>query len=251
MGTVDIAWLGHATLDMRMPTGGRFLTDPVLRDHCAHLRRHRGTAQVEAGTIDAVLISHLHHDHLDIPSLKRLPNGTPLLVPKGTAKLVAKTGNDVMEVAIGDSVDIAGTRLTVVPAEHQGGRFLTRVKGAPIGYLLEAGGVTVYFPGDTDLHPAMSDLPRPDVALLPIAGWGPTLGPGHLDAERAATAAALLDAKAVLPIHWGTFAPRHHGRREPEWLDRPAERVAAAMAREAPGTALHLVRPGPSVHVLG
>lgn len=246
---VDIVWMGHASVDVRIgPT--RFVTDPVLRDRLAHLRRHRGTAVLAEGAPDAALLSHLHHDHLDVPSLRRLPRSTLLVVPKGAARLVARTGHEVVEVDVGDVVDINGTRVTAVPADHQGNRFLTRRTAPPLGYVLERDGQVVYFAGDTDLHPVMHDLPRPDVALLPIAGWGPTLGPGHLDADRAAEAAAILEARTVLPIHWGTFAPRTGRRREPDWLDRPADRVVTAMAREAPASKLHLVRPGDTVHHL-
>jgi len=246
---VDVVWMGHASVDVRLGPA-RFVTDPVLRDRLAHLRRHRGTSTLAAGAPDAALISHLHHDHLDVPSLRRLPPSTVLVVPRGAGALVGRAGHDVVEVGVDDVVEIAGTRITAVPAEHRGNRFLTRRTAPPLGFILERDGQVVYFAGDTDLHPVMHELPRPDVALLPIAGWGPTLGPGHLDADRAAEAAAILEAKTVLPIHWGTFAPRTGRRREPDWFDKPADRYQAAMAREAPSTRLHLVRPGDTVHRL-
>jgi L-ascorbate metabolism protein UlaG (beta-lactamase superfamily) len=79
-----------------------------------------------------------------------------------------------------------------------------------VGYLITGPGQgrTVYFAGDTDLFPEMSSLaPAIDVALLPIWGWGPTLGWGHLDPERAAEATGLLSPTCVVPIHHGTLLP--------------------------------------------
>lgn len=261
--SIDVAWLGHATTDIRLgdiSTGDarsgtgrrvdRFVTDPVLRDRCAHLRRHRGTSDLEdASSIDAVLISHLHHDHLDLPSLRRLPTATPCIVPAGAEPLLRRTGLDVLGMAIGDDVRIGHTHITVVPAEHRPNRFASTRRADAVGFVLTRGDRTVYFPGDTDLHPAMSDLPRPDVALLPIWGWGSHIGPGHLDPHRAAQAAAMLDARVVLPVHWGTFAPIGLRRREPRWFDAPARRLEHALATESPGSALHLVPPGPERHL--
>ena len=244
----EIVWLGHATVDVRMDGGGRFLTDPVLGRRCAHLHRHRGDAALDDGRIDALLVSHLHHDHLDLPSLRRLAKGTPVLVPRGGGRVVAKAGHEPVEVAVGDTVDIAGTRVTAVPADHDGRRFLSRATATPIGYLLERDGTVVYFPGDTDLHPVMADLPAPDVALLPIGGWWRHLGPGHMDAGRAARAAQMLRAKAVLPIHWGTFAPIGTGRTTDAWFDEPSGVLCEALPVEAPDTRLCLVLPGGERH---
>lgn len=250
---VEVAWLGHATTDIRLRSDervDRFVTDPVLRDRCAHLRRHRGTGTLaRPDTVSAVLLSHLHHDHLDLPSLRRLPSGLTCFVPRGAGTLLRTTDLDVTEVSIGDRLRVGDTVVTVVPAEHGSTRFASRRRAEAVGYVLEGHERTVYFPGDTDLHPVMAELPRPDVALLPIWGWGPTIGPGHLDPHRAALAAATLDAGAVLPIHWGTFAPLLPRRREPRWFDDPAHRLAAAISVESPDTRLDLVLPGSDLHV--
>lgn len=241
---LEVAWLGHATVDVRLG-GARFVTDPVLRDRVAHLRRFAGRAWLDPGPIDAVLVSHLHHDHFDLPSLRRLPPGTPIVVPRGAGRLVGRAAAaEVVEVAPGEVFTVAGVTVTVVPAEHAWGRALRRVRAAPIGFLLERDGRRVYFPGDTDLHSVMAELPAPDVALLPIGGWGSTVGDGHLDPIRAAEAAGVLRARAVLPIHWGTFAPLTPRRGAPAWLDRPAARFSAALCRGQPDVDLHLVAPG-------
>ena len=249
MSSIEITWLGHATVDVRLG-GARLVTDPILRDRVAHLRRHDGTSQLDsdpdATPIDAVLISHLHHDHLDLASLRQLPAGTALVVPRGGAKVVGRHApGEVVEMSVDDELTVGDVRVTAVPADHHRGRVLSRAKATPLGFVMEHADGVVYFPGDTDLHPAMSDLPAPDVALLPIWGWGPTIGSGHLDPERAAEAAATLRARAVLPVHWGTFAPIRPRPGRPGWLDRPAGTFTDAMARHAPDSHLALVRPGP------
>jgi L-ascorbate metabolism protein UlaG (beta-lactamase superfamily) len=245
---LEVIWLGHATTEVRFGST-RLLTDPVLRDRVGHLRRHRASSVIDAGPIAAVLISHLHHDHLDLPSLRSLPAGTPVIVPRGAGRLVAPSApGEVTEMVAGDSVRVEGVEVTAVPADHHPGRFLSRVRGAPLGFLMQRDGRIAYFPGDTDLHPMMADLPTPDVALLPIWGWGRTLGSAHLDPERAARAATLLRAQTVLPVHWGTFAPLRVRSGAPAWLERPADQFRLAMSRHAPESRLHLVGPGPDVH---
>ena len=81
--------------------------------------------------------------------------------------------------------------------------------------MVEGAGRSVYFAGDTDVFAGMAELAPVDVALLPIWGWGPTMGPGHMDPDRAAEAAALLEARLAIPIHWGTYYPVHLGLRGP------------------------------------
>jgi L-ascorbate metabolism protein UlaG (beta-lactamase superfamily) len=102
----------------------------------------------------------------------------------------------------------------------------------------------VYFAGDTDLFDAMTELSAIDVALLPIGGWGESLGPGHLDPQRAARATELILPRLVVPVHWGTYSPIGVRRRPPTWLRRPAEQFAAAMDGAGHGSRLRLLEPG-------
>lgn len=248
---LDIAWLGHATVDVRMGAT-RIITDPVLRDRVFHLRRHDGTGNLEFrgqhDGVDVVVISHLHHDHLDLPSIRSLPPDTLVVVPRGAARLVERSApGEVIEMSPEDEIRVGNVRITAVPAEHHPGRFMSRVKAQPLGFVMEHRDSVVYFPGDTDLHPVMSDLPAPDVALLPIWGWGKTLGVGHLDPGRAAEAAALLRASCVLPVHWGTFAPASIRPGRPAWLEYSAQLFTEALDRHSPQTRLELVRPGPDL----
>jgi L-ascorbate metabolism protein UlaG (beta-lactamase superfamily) len=242
-------WHGHATVEL-VVGGVRLITDPVLRGRVAHLRRHAPPVVLAPGPMDVVLLSHLHHDHLDLPSLRRLGRATPILVPRGSARLLARDGfTELDEVEPGDEVRIGAATIGVVPADHRGNRTFSKVKGPPLGFVVDGPEGRVYFPGDTDLFPGMADLPAPDLALLPIWGWGPAIGPGHLDPTRAAEAASVLRARAVLPVHWGTLAPLQPRVRPPAFLRVPGVRFAAALAERSPETTLHLLAPGGTVDI--
>jgi L-ascorbate metabolism protein UlaG (beta-lactamase superfamily) len=99
-----------------------------------------------------------------------------------------------------------------VQAEHSGHRWGPRLTHGPatesLGHLLEGPEGTVYASGDTDLFDGMHALGQRDidVALLPVWGWGPNLGPGHLDPVSAAEAVARLRPRMAVPVHWGTLA---------------------------------------------
>jgi len=242
-----ITYVGHATVLAELD-GVRLLTDPVLRSRVGPLRHHgaRPAAQI-ASDLDAVLISHLHHDHADLPSLRGLGRELPLLVPPGAAGLFERRGfARVAELAPGDSRQVGAVTVTAVEASHSGER--RGYGGAEaVGYLLE-GRRRVYFAGDTDLFDGMEELGEGlDLALLPIWGWGPSLGPGHLDPERAARAAALLSPRMVVPIHWGTLYPLGLARLRPGPLRAPPREFAAWMRSLAPQVEVRVLAPGEAV----
>jgi len=248
-----ITWLGHATVLLEL-AGARLLTDPVLRGRVAHLRRHAPEpgAAVAVDPVDAVLISHAHHDHLDRPSLRALARAeTEAVVPHGTARFLAGLPfGAVREVAAGDRVALGGSvradriEVAAIPAWHPVRRFPHRTDHAALGYLAER----VWFAGDTDLDPDMEALRgRVDLALLPIWGWGPRLGPGHLDPASAARAVALVAPAVVVPIHWGTFLPLGTHRRHRAVLEEPARAFADQVARAAPGVRVAALAPGESL----
>lgn len=230
-----IRWLGHSTVLLEVD-GARLLTDPLLRPWVLHLRRAAPLAAQGLTELDAVLISHLHYDHLDLPSLQRLDRGVTVVVPKGAGALVRARGfSSVVEVAAGDAIRVGAGVVRATRAEHGSSRALGARSDA-LGYVVE-GSRRVYFPGDTDLFPEMAELaPGLDLALVPIWGWGPSLGPGHLDPRGAAEALALLQPRLAVPIHWGTYYPVQSTRwRSPTFLREPVtqfERWAAELAPE-------------------
>jgi len=226
--------------------GVRLLTDPVLRARVAHLRRHGPPPEVPRD-LDAVLISHLHHDHLDVPSLRRLHGSPRLLAPRGAGELLRRAGFEVEELEQGKRTEIRGLRVEAVRADHSSARWpVSGPRAEPLGFVIGER-PSVYFAGDTDIFPEMAHLGPLDVALLPVAGWGPSLGPGHLDTARAAQAAALLQARIAIPIHWGTLHPQLS--RRGDWFSRPGTRFATQVAAVAPGVEVRVLSPGESTAV--
>ena len=241
-----LTYVGHATTLLRL-AGTTLLTDPAFRRRIGPLRRH-GTpvAQGLAELPDAVLISHLHRDHLDLPSLRLLPPRTTLMVPRGAGALVSKLGvGRVQEISPGEQVDLGRLQVTAVPASHDSGRDPWGSRRAqPLGFLLEAEDRRAYFAGDTDLFAEMSALGPIDLALLPVWGWGPALGPGHLDPLRAAQALTMLRPRLAVPIHWGTFYPVGFSRLRPDRLTRPPLEFAEFAAELAPDVEVRVLEPG-------
>jgi L-ascorbate metabolism protein UlaG (beta-lactamase superfamily) len=219
----------------------------MLRKWLGPLRRHGPAPDPRLPeTSDLVLISHLHRDHLDLASLRRLPPSTPLIVPRGAVRWTSKGGaQQVREIGRGETISIDGIEVTAVPAVHDGYRDFHRGSEIePLGYVVESAGRNVYFAGDTDLFPEMSDLGPIDLALLPIWGWGPSVGTGHLDPERAAMALPLIRPRLAVPIHWGTFYPVGLRRFRPEPLAEPPLEFARQAARLAPEVEVRVLEPG-------
>jgi L-ascorbate metabolism protein UlaG (beta-lactamase superfamily) len=241
-----ISWLGHATVLLELG-GIRLLTDPLLRPRVVHLRRH-GTTPEPPERVDAVLLSHLHYDHADLPSLRLLGRDVRVLAPRGSGAWLRRKGfPNAEELMAGETADVGGVEVTAVPARHDDRR---RPGGGPraepIG-LVVVGDRRIYFAGDTDLFDGMARLGPLDVALLPVAGWGPKLGPGHLDAHRAAQAAAMIRPRLVVPIHWGSFRPRWLRART--WFRDPPHLFEASLGRLAPEIEVHVIAPGESLEL--
>jgi len=242
----SLRYIGHATTLLRLD-GTAILTDPMLRSWLGPLRRQGPTPGPDLPeTADLILISHLHRDHLDLPSLRRLPASTPLVVPRGAARWAAKGGaEEIHEIQLGESIAFGDTEVSAVPALHNGYR--DRHRGpelVPLGYVIRRSSRTVYFAGDTDLFPAMSKLGPLDLALLPVWGWGPSVGGGHLNPERAAIALEMLRPRLAVPIHWGTFYPLGLRRLRPEPLTQPPLEFARRAERLTPEVEVRVLKPG-------
>jgi L-ascorbate metabolism protein UlaG (beta-lactamase superfamily) len=157
----------------------------------------------------------------------------------------------VTSVLRGDIVDIGDVSVETVYAAHKAGRGpLSRASAEPVGYVVRTAGVSIYFAGDTDLFDAMRAIGPVDVALVPIWGWGPTLGTLHLDPTSAATAAQWIDPAAVVPIHWGTYSPVRLGRAAPTWLDRPVHEFRRRLDELGLVDRLVALDPGGSLEVV-
>ena len=257
----DLHFVGHSTVRVEL-AGRTVLTDPLLADTVGLLRRvvPLPNPATWAGT-DVVLISHLHGDHLHLPSLRSLGHDVHVVVPRGAAAWLRGHGfRRVDELSAGETITDGPLTITAVRAEHSGHRWGPRLTHGPatesLGYLVEGGGSTVYASGDTGLFDGMAVLAKHavDVALLPVWGWGPNLGPGHLDPVTAAEAVALVRPQVVVPVHWGTLAPaglaslpnplRARMRR---LLVDPPHSFAAEVAARGLDTRVAVTRPGDAV----
>jgi len=231
-----LQFIGHSSLLVELD-GIRILTDPVTRSRVGPLRRTVAVPRREhLHGIDVVLLSHLHWDHLDVPSLHDLGHHVPLVVSAGAGPWLKAAGfSDVREMSVGDSLEVGGVRIRAVPAVHSGFRPPMGPTAPALGFVIE-GSRSIYFAGDTDLFAGMGDLGVPvDLALLPVWGWGPTLGRGlHMDPLRAAESLRLIRPRAAIPIHWGTYWPYAMGRILPERLVEPPAAFAEYASELAP-----------------
>jgi L-ascorbate metabolism protein UlaG (beta-lactamase superfamily) len=246
---VQVTYVGHATVLIEMD-GVRVLTDPLLRRRIGALVRLVPMPDVPLTGIDAILISHLHLDHCDLPSLAAVGRDTHLIVPVGAGAFLRGRGfARVSELAWGRSVEVGAVAVTATEAVHDGRRPVVGPRAQAAGYVLAgAGGEAVYFAGDTDLFAGMATLPGVadgvDVALLPVWGWGPVLGPGHLDPARAVEAAALIRPRHAMPIHAGTYYPAGLRRVYPRNIVEPPGDFARGVSARGLATEVLVPRPG-------
>ncbi len=196
-------------------------------------------------SIDAVLISHAHADHLDPRSLALLAESTPIIAPRGAGTMLRKRGlQRIEEVTVGDDVQVGPISIRATYADHSGLRFPFGPGAESLGFLI-AGRRRVYFAGDTDIFPGMGSLEQDlDAALLPVWGWGPTLRGRHLSPRRAAEALTLLRPRLAIPIHWGTYLPIGMGWMKPRFFTDPPRRFSRYAQSFAPSVRVRVLPPG-------
>jgi L-ascorbate metabolism protein UlaG (beta-lactamase superfamily) len=228
----DLRWLGHSGFVLRW-RGTTLLLDPNLDLWCTIARRRlRPAADPRAiGAVDAVLVSHAHYDHLDLPTIASLEGSPRIVVPAGAERWLDGTAA-VAPVVAGERLRVGALEVVAVPAAHNGNRLhplASRVRA--LGYVVRAGGEAIYFAGDTGFANDFEDIGRrfhPRLAILPIGAWSPrvVMRRYHLSPEEAVAVSSKLGASVVVPCHFGTFTLA---------LDRPDRALprfaAAARAR--------------------
>ncbi len=245
---LSIAWIGHSTVMLEID-GVRLLTDPLLRRHAWFLRRRFPRPEPDLWRDpDAILVSHLHHDHAEVASLKMLP-AVPVLTAGENAGWLR--GKGLSGTALGDGWERVGDGLVEVRltrAIHQH-RPMPHRPNAANGHLVRGSEISVWLVGDTSLYPEMAEIPdmlgrRLDLIAVPIAGWGPRLSPGHLGPTEAVKACVMSGARWALPVHWGTLHPPMPRLLGAGWMDRPYHQFIRALRREAPDCRLVELGPG-------
>ena len=213
-----VTWLGHATALVQMDD--RFiLTDPLLQDSVGQLSKRVqevGMDPADLPPLDAVVVSHMHFDHLSLGSLDAIEGKVRrLFVPRGGLVYIPNYAFDVRELARWASFEDRGLRVTAVPVQHVGFRY--GLDGAWMtssftGYVLEYHGLTVYFAGDTAYDGARfrataERFPHIDLALLPIAPIHPRsfMEKTHVDPGEALRAFRDLGAAVMIPVHYDTM----------------------------------------------
>jgi L-ascorbate metabolism protein UlaG (beta-lactamase superfamily) len=235
-----ITFIGHSSFLLR--TAGRaLLVDPVFATRLILLRRQRrpGVLVSDLPAIDAILLTHAHMDHLNLPSLRAVVRemrgrGLPApvaIVPSGVEDLVRKIGfREVRSLGWWESTELDGLTITATPARHWGARMFNDTHRGFGGYTIAAPGTpTLYHSGDTAYFNGfheIGDRLHPDVALLPIGAYFPdSYRAVHTSPEEALRAFLDLGAKVMVPMHYNTFRLG----REP--MSEPLPRLLAAARR--------------------
>jgi L-ascorbate metabolism protein UlaG (beta-lactamase superfamily) len=227
-----VTWLGHATFLVQLD-GVSLLTDPALLPSVAGgIERNvpPGVALADLPRIDAVLVSHSHYDHLDLPTLEKV--GAPVIAGLGLERFFRDRKIFATELGWWSGTRVGPVKITFVPAQHWSRRGLFDTNRTLWGgFVIEGSRATLYHSGDTAYFAGFKEIgarfPRIDAALLPIGAYDPAwfMSSMHLDPERALDAFTDLGATTFVAMHWGTF------KLADEPLDEPPVRLEADRAR--------------------
>lgn len=248
--SLKVTYIGHATLLIEWD-GLNILTDPVFSKRVFGVFKRLAPLAYDPTTLpklDAILLSHAHYDHLDLPSFKYISSEVPILIPEGMSGAIASfVNNPVIELTTWSKYNVApDCEICAVPAMHPGGRLIIPYRYTKChGYMISKNGETVYFTGDTGYDSHFSnwkDLFKIKLAFLPMARIRKKWFQGknrHLDLEELIQCWQDLGQPDWIPIHWGVFfRSSNHGLQAAEYLKRRAE--PDPLLKEK----MHLLQPG-------
>jgi L-ascorbate metabolism protein UlaG (beta-lactamase superfamily) len=215
-GTASWTWVGHSTYLVRLG-GCAILTDPVWSAKISGVARRLtppGLAWNELPKIDVVVISHDHYDHLDAPTIKRLPRSTPILCGASLGGWFRRRGfTEVTELDWWESAEVAGVRFDFVPSHHWSRRGLLDTCATLWGgwVMTAPDGTRTYHAGDSGYGHRFAEIgerfPGIDLAMMPIGAYDPRwfMRAVHMDPAEAVRALDDVGAKRLASMHWGTF----------------------------------------------
>ncbi|MBM4244119.1 MAG: MBL fold metallo-hydrolase [Deltaproteobacteria bacterium] len=217
-----VTWVGHATLLVQMDHAS-FLTDPIWSERASPVgftgpkrAQPPGLRIEDLPPIDFVLVSHDHYDHLDVDTLARLAQRDPhtlFVVPLENAATLRGAGvSNLVELDWGGSVEIAGLRVVCLPAQHWSGRgLLDRRVTLWSSYAVRGPEHRFFFAGDTGYFPGFAEIGAAhgpfDLAAMPIGAYAPVemMQHWHMSPEEALQASRDVQARRIVPVHYGTF----------------------------------------------
>jgi len=227
-GELCLTWIGHASFLIQTPHAN-LLVDPNWAKWLKVIKRQRnpGMEIRDLPSIDLVLVTHAHFDHLDRRTLRRVAEDQPIVVPFDVGSLVRGLGfESIHELDYWKTYEHAGARITLTPCRHWGARMLHDSHRGFGGYIIELEGRTIFHCGDTAFFDGFKEIGerfKIDVALLPIGAYDPPSGRSvHMNPEEAVQAFLDLRASRMVPMHYGTF------RLSYEPPEEPVERLRAA-----------------------
>jgi N-acyl-phosphatidylethanolamine-hydrolysing phospholipase D len=211
---VTLTWVGHSSFAIHHERSV-LLTDPHFGPRALVPPRHvaPGIPLSALPVAPVVVLSHSHYDHLDRWTVRRLPPETRWLVPLGLEKPLRSMGaRHARELDWWDETVEGPWRFTCVPVQHWSRR-LSHPRDSTLwcGWLIEGGGRSILFAGDTGWFPGFRELgrrfPTIDAAILPIGAYEPRwfMRYQHLDPAEAVAAWGQLGARRLVGMHWGTF----------------------------------------------
>jgi L-ascorbate metabolism protein UlaG (beta-lactamase superfamily) len=220
-----VTFVGHATLLLQW-RGLNILTDPNFVPRVVVPKRlvDPGIPIEQLPPLDLIVVSHAHLDHLVKPSLRKLGKEVPVVVPTGLAELITPLGfRRVYELNWWDVYEGDDFKVIHVPAKHWGRRTPHDRERGYGGFVIERHGHHVYFAGDTAYFKGFLEIGRAfpiDLALLPIGAYRPhSYRQVHCNPEDALQAFEDMQARYMVPIHWGTFRLTSEPIHEPTtWL---------------------------------
>jgi L-ascorbate metabolism protein UlaG (beta-lactamase superfamily) len=220
-GQVGVTWIGHASF-LLQTQGVNILIDPNWAKWLKVIKRikHPGIKLHDLPEIDLVLVTHAHFDHLDRRTLRRVAEDQPIVVPFEVGNLVHDLGfRSVHELHYWESFQHGPVKITLTPCHHWGARMLHDSHRGFGGFIIEAGGRTIFHCGDTAYFEGFKEIGERfaiDVALMPIGAYDPPSGREvHMNPEQAVQAFLDLKARQMVPMHYGTFRLSYEPMEEP------------------------------------